>query len=123
MKEKKFSLVPFAKAKSSSVYSSASEATSQTQVPVVKNKQNRMELIHETPDEVKDATLASPPSNSKKSLVKEAEDEDQDDDDDDDDDYEDDNDFEPFETSKKDFYQAESQESQQIAAAESEAKS
>ena len=31
-----------------------------------------------------------------------------DDDDDDDDDYEDDQDFEPFETSKKDFYQADS---------------
>lgn len=110
VKEKKFSLVPFAKAKSSSVYSSASEVTSLTQVPVIKNPQRRMELIHETPDEAKDATLASPPSNTKKSLVKEAEDEDQDDndDDDDDDDYEDDNDFEPFETSKKDFYQAES---------------
>lgn len=35
----------------------------------------------------------------------------EDDEDDDDDDYEDDNDFEPFETSKKDFYQGESQDS------------
>ena len=82
-----------------------------------------MELIHETSDEAKDAALGSPPNNTKKNLVKEAENEDQDDDDDDDDDYEDDNDFEPFETSKKDFYQADSQESQKNAAAESEAKS
>ena len=33
------------------------------------------------------------------------------DEDEEDDDYEDDNDFEPFETSKKDFYQNESQDS------------
>ena len=117
MGEKKFSLVPFAKAKSSSVYSSASEATSLTQIPVMNKPggKNRMELIHED-DEGKDASgkdlqaklgINAAPLAPNKGQVKEAEDED----DDDDDDYEDDNDFEPFETSKKDFYQAESQES------------
>lgn len=57
MGEKKFSLVPFAKAKSSSQYSSASEATSLTQIPVINRTggKNPMELIHETPDE-KDAS-------------------------------------------------------------------
>ena len=54
--EKKFSLVPFAKAKSSSVYSSASEATSLTQIPAIQANRNRMELIHETPEEVKGAS-------------------------------------------------------------------
>ena len=84
-----------------------------------------MELIHEAPDEVKDASgknlqaaLGSGPTNNyaantaaaaaKSGLVKETEEENADEGDDDDDDYEDDNDFEPFETSKKDFYQGES---------------
>ena len=72
-----------------------------------------MELIHEAPEDVKDASgkdmltnLAMTPNNVIKSLVKETEEENDvdEDDDDDDDDYEDDNDFEPFETSKKDFF-------------------
>ena len=69
----------------------------------MKAGKDRMELIHETPDEAKDASgrdLQAALTN--KNLVKEE------DEDDDDDDYEDDNDFEPFETSKKDFYQADS---------------
>ena len=124
--QKKFSLVPFAKAKSSSVYSSASEATSLTQVPNIQTTKDRMDLIQETPEDIKDASgkdlqaalgidHATTPT---KNQVNEVEDED----DDDDDDYEDDNDFEPFETSKKDLYQADSQESK-TQKTESEAKS
>ena len=52
--EKKFSLVPFAKANSSSGYSSHSEATSLTQMPI--NNRDRMERIQETPEDVKDAS-------------------------------------------------------------------
>lgn len=106
--EKKFSLVPFAKANSSSNYSDYSEATSLTQMPI--NRRDRMELIHETPEDIKDASgkdlsaAMGTLTTVTKNLVQEEDDEE----DEDDDDYEDDNDFEPFETSKKDFYPGDS---------------
>ena len=62
-----------------------------------------MELIHETPEEVAKVTKDLAPVPNVAAI------ENDDDEDEDDDDYEDDNDFEPFETSKKDFYPADSQ--------------
>ena len=82
VKSKKFSLVPFARGKSSMQDSNSNSNPVEIKESI---DGNRVNLVNK-PTKPADAAVS-----------------------DGDDDYEDDNDFEPFETSKKDFYTGDSQ--------------
>ena len=104
---KKFSLVPFAKeqSQSSQKHSYKSSTSERAASQSNRNEEQPMEQIAEVPvhaEGAKDGT-----GKDLALALKEPSDK-QEDESVDEDDYEDDNDFEPFETSKKDFYQGDS---------------